>query len=381
MHKLYNENTNIDYINESIFFGKSGRNVQRYDEPKYPDFYKLGEKMDSQFWKPSEISLSKDVIDYKKLSPSERHIFDSNLMRQSVLDSIQGRSLLATFGRVCTSPELEFALTRVQFQETNHSDTYTYIIRAVKDNPREILDSILKTKIITKHTTSIKMYYERFYNLLAKWEALPEIQNEATFKELKKALYLALISWNVLEGVRFYVSFACTFAFAENKLMEGNAKELKLIARDENIHLALTQRLINILNKEESEGFVEIAKECEEEAIKIFRDTMQDEIEWVKYLFKDGSIIGLNEEILTDYMKELTSKRMKAIKLPKIVDNYQHGTLPWMKMWLGEERVEERPQETQIASYAIGILKDDGAWEESEDNKMFNCDGFVYRYQ
>jgi len=359
--KLY-DNSKKFFINQPIFLGE-GRNIQRYDIMKYPEIYKLGEKMDSQFWKPGEISLAKDVIDYKNLSSHEQRIANLNWKRQTVLDSVQGRSILSTFGRVITNSEVEYTSTRVQFQETNHSDTYSYILRAVFDNPSEVLDSILDDEIISKHTTTITDKYDELYDLINKWESYPNYQNKNTKKQLKKAIYLALIAWNILEGVRFYVSFACTFAFAENKLMEGNAKELKLIARDENSHLAFTQRLLQILHNNPDEGFQDVINECQEEAVELYRIAAEEEIQWAEYLFEDGSIIGLNSSILIRYMKYLTNKRMKAVKLPKLFENIgNNNPLPWMKAWLGEERIEERAQETQLSSYAIGIVKDDIKW-------------------
>lgn len=356
--KLFDEKKYVNFTKEPIFFGEA-RNLQRYDQYKYPFFYKQGEKMDSQFWKPAEINLSQDVKDFKNLLPHEERIATLNIKRQEVLDSVQGRSLLATFGRVTTLPELEYCLTRVQYQETNHSDTYAFILRAIYDNSSKVFDEILDDEVIARHSGYIVEHYEVVYDLINKWESYPNYQNESNKRKLKKAIYLALISWNILEGIRFYVSFACTFAFAENKKLEGIAKELRLIARDENVHLAISQRIINILRKEEDEGFLDIVEECEDEVIKMYMDASRDEIEWAEKLFEEGSIIGLNAEILTMYMKSLINKRMKAIGLSKQFDNVDINPLPWMSAWLGNEQIEERAQETQLASYLIGSVKDD----------------------
>ena len=247
--KLFMHDQELDFREEPIFLGQ-GKNIQRYDNPKYKFFFDIGERMDSVFWKPQEISLLKDVGDYKKLEDHEKHIFDSNLKRQILLDSIQGRSIQATFGRVTTNPEVEYAFERQQFQETNHSNAYSYILRNVYSNPDEVLGSIVSNEVISRHAQSINREYETLYDLIAR----SEVNNDVTDYEMKRAIYLALVSMNILEGIRFYVSFACTFAFAENSKMEGNAKELTLIARDENQHLALTQKLINILRKEKRGG-------------------------------------------------------------------------------------------------------------------------------
>ena len=233
--KLYDEKNKVDFSQAKMFDLENGtRNLQRYDKFKYQFFYKQGEKMDQNFWKPSEVSLTKDVQDFKLLEPHEQRILTLNIKRQEILDSLQGRAVIHTFGRVCTLPELEYWITRLTYQETNHSDTYAHILKNVFDDATKVFDEILDDVIITEHSRKIAQYYEKFYELINKWESYPNYRNENTLKNLKKSLVLALVSWNILEGVRFYVSFACTFAFGENKKMEGNAKELKLIARDEN---------------------------------------------------------------------------------------------------------------------------------------------------
>jgi ribonucleoside-diphosphate reductase beta chain len=260
-----------------------------------------------------------------------------------------------TFGRVCTNPALEVALTRLQFQEVNHSDSYSYILRNVFDDPAEIFDTILEDEVITKHTKKITDAYENFYKMLNEWEV---DETKYTLNEIKKALWLALAAWNIIEGIRFFVSFSCTFAFAENKKMIGNAQELKLIARDELLHLKISQKLINVLKTEEDEGFVEIAKECREEVYEMYREATLNEIEWAKYLFEEGSIIGLNAEILTRYMKYITNVRLRAIKEPKMFEDITQNPLPWMDQWLGASREEVLPQEIEITDYKIGVMKD-----------------------
>ncbi len=347
--KLYDYNE-IDFKNEPIFLGE-GKNIQRFEAPRYKFFWDLAERMDSLFWKPAEISLLKDKADYVELEEHEKHIFDSNLKRQILLDSIQGRSIQQTFGRVLTNPEVEYCMERWQYQETNHSASYTYILRNVYDNPSDVLDSIVDNELIAKHTNNINEHYEKLYMLISQSETM----NNITDYELKKAIWLALISVNILEGIRFYVSFACTFAFAENKKMEGNAKELTLIARDENQHLALTQKLINILRKEKDEGFFEVIKDTEDTVHSMYLDAVQDEIEWAKYLFKDGSILGLNTDILERYMKYIANQRMRAIGINTVFDIHQNP-IPWIDSYLGNSKVEVLPQQVQISSYVIGAL-------------------------
>ncbi len=351
--KLYDEETKIDFKYEPMFLGR-GRNLQRYDEPKHKFFYDIGQRMDSMFWKPAEISLLKDKLDYAELEDFEQRIFDLNLKRQILLDSIQGRSITQTFGRVCTNPELEYTMVRWEYQETNHSDAYSYILRNVYDNPADVFDTIIEDEVIKKHAINITQHYEELYELINAYESGVGIAD----KDVLKAIWLALISVNILEGVRFYVSFACTFAFAENKKMEGNAKELVLIARDENQHLALTQKIISILKKEKSEGFFDVIEETKDDVIGMYLDAARDEIEWAEYLFRDGTILGLNANILTKYMHYITNQRMKAIGLSKLFDQTQNP-LPWMGSYLGDTKVEVLPQETEISSYVVGAISGD----------------------
>ena len=206
---------------------------------------------------------------------------------------------------------------------------------------------------------SINKYYDNLYELIGRKEVL----NNVSDFDLKKAIWLALVSVNALEGVRFYVSFACTFAFAENKRLEGNAKELTLIARDENQHLALTQKLINILKKEESEGFQEVIKATEDEVYDIYNTATDEEIEWADYLFKDGSILGLNKSILEKYMQYITNQRLKAIGYNKLFETHQNP-IPWIDSYLGNQKVEVLPQETEISSYLIGAVDDSVSEDE-----------------
>lgn len=358
--KLYDANTKVKFKEEKMFNFEGTRNLQRYDEFKYQFFYERGNRMDSLFWKPAEVSLVKDKVDFKTLEEHEEMIFTLNIKRQEILDSLQGRAPILTFGRVTTIPELEYCLTRLVMQETNHSDTYAHILKNIYDDSTKVFDEILDDEVITKHSINIAAYYEDFYKKIALWEALDEgDERRPTLYDMKKSCYLALVAWNVLEGIRFYVSFACSFAFAENKKMEGNAKEIKLIARDENVHLSITQKMINILKKEKSEEFQEVIADCEEEVYKIYEDAALDEIEWAEKLFSKGTIIGLNTDILISYMKYLTNERSRAIGYKKIFnDAPSSNPIPWINAWLGFGKTEFRPQETQITDYQIANTND-----------------------
>ncbi len=386
--KMYDPNIKLDIMKEPLFFGL-GRNIQRYDIMKHSIFYDFGQNMDENFWKPAEIDLTQDVLDFKNLSPSEEHIFTSNLKRQIVLDSIMGHAPLDMFGRVCTNSAFEYSLTRLQYQETNHSDAYSYILRNVYDNPSEVFDTILSDEVITRHTESITEAYENFYALINKWEYLKSLENDKsifastekglrkvlnssgllkapTLHEMKVALWKALIAWNILEGMRFFVSFACTFSFAENKKMIGNAQELKLIARDEIVHLQMSQKTINILKNNEDEGFFDVIEECKDEVTKMFEEAALNETEWAEYLFKDGSIIGLNTQILTRYMKHITNTRRRAIREPKMFEEIKYNPLPWIDAWLGQGKEEVLPQQVEITDYKIGVISDmeDSEWND-----------------
>lgn len=364
--KMYDESLKLDIMNEPLFFG-SGRNIQRYDIMKYEIFYELGQTMDENFWKPSEINLDKDVLDFKNLTSSEERIFTFNLKRQIVLDSIMGHAPLNLFGRVCTNPAFEYGLTRLQFQETNHSDTYSYILRNVYENPDEVFNTILTDKMITGHTNKISDHYESFYKAINAWETFPEGHHDRpSLHEMKKKLWLALISWNILEGIRFFVSFACTFAFAENKKMVGNAQELKLIARDELVHLQMSQKTINILKTNEDEGFFEVIEELKDEIRNMYIEASKNEIEWSEYLFEEGSIIGLNAGVLSHYMKHITNIRLRAIKEPKMFEDIKGNPLPWIDTWLGQGREESLPQEVESTDYKIGVMSDisNDEWDE-----------------
>ena len=351
---IYSEQV-IDFMNEKIFFGQ-GKNLQRYDIQKYPFYEKLSQRILSFFWRPEEVSLIKDINDFNTLSEQERFIFTENLKYQILLDSVQGRSPFLTFGQVVTLPEVEEAIIIWDFFETIHSMSYSYIIKNVYPNPEIIFNDIMINKMIVERAASVTDHYNDFYRYLIKYQAKQlgvEGRELINLDELKKKLYLALVSVNILEGVRFYVSFACSFAFAENKKMEGNAKIIKFIARDENEHLAITQKMIRDLRKNKSEGFSEIIENLDDEVYKMYREAAEQEMRWAEYLFEKGSIIGLNDKLLIKYMKYMTDKRLKGIGLKGIYDA-KENPLSWMEHWLRNDTVEVLPQETEISSYVVG---------------------------
>jgi len=334
---------NIDTTQQPMFLGQD-LSIQRYDKFKYPKLYQNFQAQLSFFWRPEEVSVLKDRGDFKKLSDSQKAIFTKNLKYQILLDSCQARAI-PLLAQYATLPELEAAMISWPFFELIHSYSYTYIIKNVYSNPDEIFDSLLDDQEIVKRATSVTKYYNALIDDLGDSD-----------HDRKKKIYLALVNVNILEGIRFYVSFACAYAFAENKLMEGNSKIISLINRDENLHLVLTQQILTTLHKNVEEGFVEIAEECRPIVMQMFKDAAEEEMSWARYLFKDGSMLGLNETLLIQYMQWLTNKRMQALNLPTIFEQPKNP-LGWISNWTDSKKLQPAPQETEIESYKVGSLK------------------------
>ena len=357
MYSVFDSSNKKDATHVKAFFDDAPT-IARYDKQKYAWIEKLTDKQLGFFWRPEEVDIYKDAKDFKDLTVHEQHIFTSNLKRQILLDSVQGRAPTIAFGPICSLPELETWITTWTFSETIHSRSYTHIIRNIYPNPSKIFDEIMDIKEIVDCAGDISKYYDEliWMNNLSPRER-DNVFDEPVNYSHKKALWLALMSVNILEGVRFYVSFACSWAFAEVKKMEGNAKIIKFIARDENLHLAGTQQLLKALQKED-ENFAKIAEETKDECIKLFIDAVEQEKQWAKYLFKDGSMIGLNEHLLSEYIEWIANKRMTAIGLPT---TYKGGSnpLPWTQKWISGSDVQVAPQETEITSYINGGVKKD----------------------
>jgi len=328
----------IDFTTQPAFFGPRV-NIARYDKQRYRIFETLTDKQLGFFWRPEEVDVTRDSKDFKNLTDHEQHIFTSNLKRQILLDSVQGRGPVETFMPLCSLPELENWLVTWAFSETIHSRSYTHIIRNVYSDPSKVFDELLDIKEIVDCAESISKYYDNLAE-----------------NPTKKNLWLAVNAVNALEGIRFYVSFACSWAFAELKKMEGNAKIIKFIARDENVHMASTQQLIKLLPKEDPD-YAKIAIDTQDEVKQIFRDVLDQEKAWADYLFKEGSMIGLNAELLGEYVEWLGNKRMYAIGL----SNERGGSdpLPWTQKWISGAEVQVAPQETEITSYIVGGIKKD----------------------
>ena len=356
-----------DTKKQPMFFGKP-LGIQRYDSYKYPVFDKLTQQQLGYFWRPEEVSLQKDRADYATLRPEQKHIFTSNLKYQILLDSVQGRGPGMAFIPYCSLPELEACMEVWGFMEMIHSRSYTYVIKNVYPDPSEVFDTILKDEKILERAASVTESYDTFINCAQDWGASnnwrddwrDHINAQWTRKDLKRNLYRAIANVNILEGIRFYVSFACSFAFGELKLMEGSAKIISLIARDENQHLVLTQNILNNWRNGDDSDMVEIMKEEEEWTYKMFDRCVNEEKAWANYLFKDGSMIGLNDKLLHQYVEWIANKRLKAIKLkPQYDIPASHNPLPWTQHWISSKGLQVAPQETEVESYVVGGIKQD----------------------
>ena len=357
----------VDTKKQPMFFGQP-LGIQRYDSYKYPVFEKLTTQMLGYFWRPEEVSLQKDRGDYQSLRPEQKHIFTSNLKYQVLLDSVQGRGPGMAFAPYCALPELEGAMKVWEFMEMIHSRSYTYIIKNVYPDPAEVFDTILDDKKILARAKSVTEAYDDFINYAQEWgtgnmwkDNFRDCEtSRSTRRELKRKLYRAVANVNILEGIRFYVSFACSFAFGELKLMEGSAKIISLIARDENQHLVLTQQILNKWKEGDDPEMVEIMKEEEEHVVEMFRNAVQEEKEWAEYLFMDGSMIGLNGKLLSQYVEWIANRRMKSIGLTPLYDiPLRNNPLPWTQHWISSKGLQVAPQETEVESYVVGGIKQD----------------------
>ena len=358
----------VDYKKQPMFFGKP-LGVQRYDSYKYPTFDRLTTQQLGYFWRPEEVSLQKDRGDYQQLRPEQKHIYTSNLKYQIMLDSVQGRAPGMAFIPYCSLPELEACMEVWGFMEMIHSRSYTYIIKNVYPDPSEVFDTIIKDTRILERAKSVTGAYDDFINDAQVWgqsnlwKDLPNVETSLPvleLKELKRKLYRAVMNVNILEGIRFYVSFACSFAFGELKLMEGSAKIISLIARDENQHLVLTQTILKNWREGDDPEIKQIMKEEEEWTYKQFDLCVNEEKKWAEYLFKNGSMIGLNDKLLFQYVEWIANRRMKMIGLKPVYDiPARNNPLPWTQHWISSKGLQVAPQETEVESYVVGGIKQD----------------------
>ena len=354
---------------QPMFFG-APLGVQRYDNFKYPQFENLTKSQLGYFWRPEEVSLQKDRGDYQTLRPEQKHIYTSNLKYQIMLDSVQGRAPGMAFLPYCSLPELEACMEVWSFMEMIHSRSYTYVIKNVYADPSEVFDTIIKEPRILERAASVTGSYDDFINEAQQWgqsslwrdmdksldTSLPVLE----MKEVKRKLYRAVANVNILEGIRFYVSFACSFAFGELKLMEGSAKIISLIARDENQHLAITQNILNNWRKGDDSEMTQIMKEEEDWTYQMFDKCVNEEKKWAEYLFKDGSMIGLNDKLLYQYVEWVANRRLRSIGFrPQYDAPAKNNPLPWTEHWISSKGLQVAPQETEVESYVVGGIKQD----------------------
>ena len=374
---VFNERK-VNTTKQPMFFG-APLGMQRYDEYKYPDFDKLTQTQLGYFWRPEEVSLQKDRADYKTLNEQQKHIYTSNLKYQILLDSVQGRGPGMAFSPYCSLPELEGAMGVWQFMEQIHSRSYTHIIKNVYPDPSEVFDTVLEDDKILARAKSVTKAYDEFLDAVgdwaqgnmweADWKDSPSSQ--WTLMDLKRKLYRAVANVNILEGIRFYVSFACSFAFGELKLMEGSAKIISLIARDESQHLVLTQKILKKWHEGDDPEMQQIANEEKEYVRQMFMDAVDQEKEWANYLFSQGSMIGLKERLLSQYVEWVANRRMKAIGLAPAYDiPAKNNPLPWTDHWLNSKGQQNAPQETEIESYIVGGIKQDVEANTFSDFKL-----------
>lgn len=368
----------VDTKKQPMFFGQP-LGIQRYDSYKYPVFDKLTEQQIGYFWVPKEVSLQKDRGDYQTLTPEQKHIYTSNLKYQIMLDSIQGRGPSIAFMPYCSLPELEACMEVWGYMEMIHSRSYTYIIKNVYSDPSEVFDTIIGDERIKERSKSVTEAYDDFIQSAQRYSSsdawLHKLEGvhyaKESINDVKRKLYRAIANVNILEGIRFYVSFACSFAFGELKLMEGSAKIISLIARDENQHLAITQNILNKWKEGDDPEMQQIAKEEQEWVYKMFDRAVNEEKRWADYLFKDGSMIGLNDKLLQQYVEWIANRRLKAIGLKPMYDiPAKNNPLPWTQHWISSKGLQVAPQETEVESYLIGAIKQDVSANTFSDFKL-----------
>tara|TARA_B100000902_G_scaffold62593_1_gene69528 strand:- start:279 stop:1466 length:1188 start_codon:yes stop_codon:yes gene_type:complete len=357
----------VDSTKQKMFFGPP-LGVQRYDKFKYPVFDRLTQTQLGFFWRPEEVSLQKDRADYQVLNEAQKHIFTSNLKYQILLDSVQGRGPGMAFMPYCSLPELEGAMNIWQTMEMIHSRSYTHIIKNVYADPSDVFDHILDDEKILSRAQSVTRAYDEFLRAAQEWgagnqwqHALDDCQTaQDTLYDLKRKLYRAMANVYILEGIRFYVSFACSFAFGELKLLEGSAKIIGLIARDESQHMTISQNVLNKWRDGDDPDMAQIAEEEQVNVYNMFKQCVEEEKLWAEYLFKDGSIIGLNDKLLSKYVEWTANRRLKSIGLKAIFDTpITNNPLPWTEHWLSSKGLQVAPQETEVESYVIGGITQD----------------------
>jgi ribonucleoside-diphosphate reductase beta chain len=360
----YNLTKQTNYLKRKMFLDPEGPvTVQRFEEVKYPKIAKFEELARGFFWVPEEISLTKDKIDHKDSSDAVKHIFTSNLLRQTALDSIQGRAPNQVFGPVISIPELEALVSNWSFFETNiHSKSYSHIIRNVYGVPKDEFNKIHDTAEIVDMAANIGRYYEDLHVLNCK----AELDIEVPMHEHKRAIWMALHASYALEALRFMVSFATSLAMVENKIYIGNGNIISLILQDELLHTEWTAWLINNVTKDDPD-FLSIEEECKEEVYQLYLDVIREEKEWAEYLFMKGPVIGLNATILKDFVDHTAFTRLKDIGIKYAEEHPRSSPIPWFNKHVNINKKQSALQETESTNYVIGVMSDNVTYEDLPD--------------
>jgi ribonucleoside-diphosphate reductase beta chain len=350
-----------DYLNRKMFLDPAGPvTVQRFEEVKYNKIQNFEQTARGFFWVPEEISLTKDSKDFKDATPAVRHIFTSNLLRQTALDSLQGRGPSQIFSPVVSLPELELLMYNWNFFESNiHSRSYSHIIRNIYSVPKEVFNTIHDTKEIVDMASSVGKYYDRLHKINCQKELGQVVEEKAHIK----AIWMALHASYALEAFRFMVSFATSLAMVENKIFIGNGNIIGLILQDELLHKAWTAFLINQAVKEDNR-FAEIKLECQDEVYELYTDVIREEKEWAEYLFKMGPVIGLNANILKDFMDYTALNALKEIGIRYMSPAPKNTPIPWFNKHSDTSTKQTALQESESTNYVIGVMSDSIEYDE-----------------
>ena len=351
----YNLNTKTDYLNRKMFLDPEGPvTIQRFEEVKYKKIADFETTARGFFWVPEEISLTKDANDFKDASDAVKHIFTSNLLRQTALDSLQGRAPSQVFTPVVSLPELEALIYNWTFFETNiHSRSYSHIIRNIYNVPKEVFNTIHDTKEIVDMASSVGNYYDELHKINCK----KELGLDVNEKEHIKSIYMALHASYALEAFRFMVSFATSLAMVENKIFIGNGNIISLILQDELLHKGWTAYLINQVVKEDSR-FAQVKSECENEVYQLYLDVIREEKDWADYLFKMGPVIGLNAAVLKDFVDYTAVGALKEIGIRYNNPAPKSTPIPWFTKHSDTSKKQSALQETESTNYVIGIMSE-----------------------
>jgi ribonucleoside-diphosphate reductase beta chain len=351
----YNLHTKTDYLNRKMFLDPEGPvTIQRFEEVKYKKIADFETTARGFFWVPEEVSLTKDANDFKEASDAVKHIFTSNLLRQTALDSLQGRAPSQVFTPVVSLPELEALIYNWSFFETNiHSRSYSHIIRNIYNVPKEVFNTIHDTQEIVDMASSVGRYYDELHKVNCK----KELGLEVNEKDHIKAIYMALHASYALEAFRFMVSFATSLAMVENKIFIGNGNIISLILQDELLHKGWTAYLINQVVKEDSR-FAQVKSECEQEVYQLYMDVIKEEKDWANYLFKMGPVIGLNTNILSDFVDYTAKGALSEIGIKYLSPAPKSTPIPWFNKHSDTSKKQAALQETESTNYVIGVMSD-----------------------